>query len=119
MDIDLRRQMCRLVAGLVVSDDDLDEKEDALINRLLARFGIPPEERDSIFPIVDRSEAAAAIRELPIEAQREAFDLLVEAAVADGKVVAEEKAYLATVAAVLDISDDDVQARIKAALARG
>ncbi len=110
--------MCRLVAGLVVSDDDLDEREDALINRLLARFGIPPEERDSIFPIVDRSEAAAAIRQLPTEAQLEAFELLVEAAVADGKVVAEEQAYLSTVAAVLDIPEAEVKTKIQAALAK-
>lgn len=110
--------MCRLVAGLVVSDDDLDEREDALITRLLSRFGIPQEERDSIFPIVDRTEAAAAIRQLPAEAQLEAFDLLVEAAVADGKVVAEEQAYLTTVAGVLGLSDAEVAAHVQAALAK-
>ena len=53
MDQEMAKKVCRLVAGIIVADDDLDPKEDAFIDRMLAKFGIPGDERDSIFPIVD------------------------------------------------------------------
>ena len=118
MDDTLRRQVCRLIAGLVVSDDDLDDHEDAFIERLLARFQIPPNERDSIFPIVDRSDAAEAMQQLPETTQLEAFDLLIEAAAADGKIAPEERAYLATVAAVVRVDSTALEARLATALTR-
>ena len=116
MDDALRRQVCRLIAGLVVSDDDLDAQEDAFLERLLARFSIPSSERDSIFPIVDRSDATEAMKALPPEAQQEAMSLLIEAAAADGKIAAEERAYLDTVAAVVGLDSAALEAKIKAAL---
>lgn len=116
MDDSLRHQVCRLIAGLIVSDDDLDEKEDAFIDRLLTRFSIPLSQRETIFPIVDRSEASDAMKNLPPEAQQEAMTLLIEAAAADGKIAPEERAYLDTVAAVIGLSSDALDARIKAAL---
>lgn len=118
MDDTLRRQVCRLIAGLVVSDDDLDEHEDAFIERLLGRFQIPSTERDTIFPIVDRSEAADAMQALPESVQLEAFDLLIEAAAADGKIAPEEREYLATVAAVVRVDSQALEARLEAAIAR-
>ena len=118
MDDTLRRQVCRLIAGLVVSDDDLDEHEDAFIERLLTRFQIPSTERDTIFPIVDRSEAAEAMQALPETIQLEAFDLLIEAAAADGKIAPEEREFLATVAAVVRVDSQALEARLEAAIAR-
>ena len=44
------------------------------MDKLLAHFDIPESERDTIFPIVDRDEAAQAIRGLPKEAQASALD---------------------------------------------
>jgi uncharacterized tellurite resistance protein B-like protein len=112
IDQELRRRVCRLIAGIVVSDDDLDEAEDKFIDRLLPSFGIPIEERESIFPIVDRAEAAEALRALPKSIHREVFDLLLDAAVADGKVVDEEKAYLHTVGEVLGLAAAEVDGKI-------
>ncbi|MCS6902003.1 MAG: TerB family tellurite resistance protein [Myxococcales bacterium] len=116
MDDALRRQVCRLIAGLVVSDDDLDEKEEAFLERLLARFGIPSSERDTIFPIVDRADATEAMKALPPEAQQEAMTLLIEAAAADGKIAPEEQVYLATVAAVVNLDEAMLNSKIQAAL---
>jgi uncharacterized tellurite resistance protein B-like protein len=117
MDLELRTKVCRLIAGLVVSDDDLDEREDAFLDRLLARFGIPAEDRDTIFPIVDRSEAAAEIKTLPGDVQLEAFGLLLEATAADGKVAPEERAYLDAVAVAIGVGQEELQSRLDAALA--
>jgi hypothetical protein len=82
MDDVLRRKVCRLIAGIVVSDEDLSPQEDAFVDRMLERFGIPKEEREVIFPIVDATEAAGAMRELPEDFRLEAFGLLVDAAAA-------------------------------------
>lgn len=116
MDKDLSHRVCRLIAGLVVSDDDLDAAEDAFIDRLLEHFGIPVAERDTIFPIVDRSEAAEAVKSLPSDVQKEALRLLVAAATADGKVVAEEREYLHTVAEAMGVAIADVDAQLEAGL---
>jgi uncharacterized tellurite resistance protein B-like protein len=110
-------ELCRLIAGLVVSDDDLDASEEAFLDRLLAKFGIPETERESLFPIVDRADAAEAVRKLPADVQKAALAMLVEAAVADGKVAAEERAYLDTVAAEMKVVPKDLDALIAAKLA--
>lgn len=115
MDQELRETLCRLIAGLVVADDDLAPEEDAFITRMLERFDI--KDRDTIFPIVDRSEAAAKVRELPAVVQQEAFMWLVEAAIADGKVVDEERAYLLAVGEVIGLDAAATDDRIKKALA--
>ncbi|HEX9295791.1 MAG TPA: hypothetical protein VF881_08145 [Polyangiaceae bacterium] len=112
MDKELRRKICRLIAGLVVADDDLKPEEEAFLDRLLATFSIPPSERDSIFPIIDRSEAAQMIRELPKDAQATALSLLIEATAADGIVAPEEQAYLEAVAAEVGVSGAELEKRI-------
>jgi uncharacterized tellurite resistance protein B-like protein len=110
-------ELCRLIAGLVVSDDDLDAGEEAFIDRVLATFGIPVTERESLLPIVDRAEAAEAVRRLPPDVQATALDLLVEATVADGKVAPEERAYLDAVAAEMQVPPKELEARIASKLA--
>lgn len=116
MDQQLSHKVCRLVAGIVVADDDLDDTEDQFIDRMLAKFGIPPSERESIFPIVDKSEAKAAMQELPPDVQHETMTLLIEAACADGKVVTEERAYLHAVAEAIGVSAGALDVKIDDAL---
>jgi uncharacterized tellurite resistance protein B-like protein len=112
VDKELRRKICRLIAGLVVSDDDLKPEEEAFLDRLLAKFEIPPSERDTIFPIVDRTEAAQMIRELPKDAQATALSLLIEATAADGIVAPEEQAYLEAVGAEVGVIGAELEKRI-------
>jgi uncharacterized tellurite resistance protein B-like protein len=116
VDPEVCRSVCRLIAGIVVSDDDLDPAEESFVDRMLASFGISDQGRDAVFPIVDRAEAAAAIRELPVPIQKQAFDLLIEASVADGKLAVEERAYLQAVAAEMGISNTALQKAVAAKL---
>ena len=116
MEEALRKKICRLVAGIVVADDDLDEKEDAFLDRLLVTFGIPAEQREELFPIVDRDEAATEIKTLPKDVQSDVFKRLVDAACADGKVVPEERDYLKAVAGAIGLSEADVDAKLVEAL---
>lgn len=114
MDAELRTTVCRLVAGLVVSDDDFSVEEEAFVERMLKRFGI--DDRAVIFPIVDREEAASAVKALPAAVQEEALATLIEAAAADGKVVQDERGFLFAVGEGMGLDRAAVEARIAAAL---
>ena len=116
MDEQLRKKVCRLVAGIVVADDDLDDREDAFLDRLMAKFGVPADQRAELFPIVDAKEAADEIRSLPPEVQEETFALLLEAAAADGKIVPEERGYIDAVGAALGLDPAVVEERVLGAL---
>ncbi len=118
MDESVRRKVCRLIAGIVVSDEDLSPQEDAFVDRMLERFGIPLADREVIFPIIDSSEAAAAIREFDPALRTEAFGLLIEAAAVDGSIAPEELGYLETVAEAVGVSKDELGDRLAAALAK-
>lgn len=113
MDADLARQVCRLIAGIVITDDDLAPEEEAFIDKLIARFGLAAEDRDALFPIVEASEAVAAIKEFPEPVQKETLELLIAAAVADGKVVGEERVFLAAVSQALGVSATELAKRVE------
>jgi uncharacterized tellurite resistance protein B-like protein len=112
MDAELGKKVCQLVAGIVITDEDLDPREEAFVERMLAGFGLDATQRDVIFPLVDGEEAAAEISQMPNDVQQEAFRLLLEAAAADGKIVDEEREYLRAVAAVMSISDEELERRL-------
>ncbi|HEX4335418.1 MAG TPA: TerB family tellurite resistance protein [Polyangiaceae bacterium] len=116
MDDSVRRNVCRLIAGIVVSDEDLSPEEDAFVDRMLERFGIPLSEREVIFPIVDATEAADAMKALAPDVRQEAFKLLLEAAAADGSIAPEELTYLEAVSDIVGVSRDEMGERLTEAL---
>ena len=116
MDETTRRKVCRLIAGIVVSDEDLSPQEDAFVDRMLERFQIPLAEREVIFPIIDASEAATAMGELDPALRTEAFGLLIEAAATDGSIAPEELGYLEAVAETVGVSRDELADRLSEAL---
>ncbi len=116
MDQTTRQKICQLVAGIVITDDVLDPKEEAFVDRMIAKFGLSDTNRDVIFPLVDGKEAAEEMSKLSKDAQDEAFQLLIEAAAADGEIVPEEREYLRAVADALGIAHDEVERRLEAQL---
>lgn len=115
MDVALRHTICRLIAGLVVSDDDFAPEEEAFIDRLLTRFGVA--DRESIFPIISHDEAAAQMRALPSDVQDGALRLLAEAAAADGHIADEERAYLKAVSTAMGVGEAALEEMIATAMA--
>jgi uncharacterized tellurite resistance protein B-like protein len=112
MDIETRQKICQLVAGIIISDDILDEKEEAFVDRLIQSFGVGESGREVIFPLVDRDEAAQQIKDLPKDAQEEALRLLIEAACIDGQIAPEEREYLHAIAKALDVSEATLAKRV-------
>jgi uncharacterized tellurite resistance protein B-like protein len=104
--------VCQLVAGIIIADDILDAKEEAFVDRLIKTFGVGESGRDVIFPLVDRSEAAAQIKDLPKAAQDAALTLLIEAACIDSEIAPEEREYLKAVAEALDIPETTLAKRV-------
>jgi uncharacterized tellurite resistance protein B-like protein len=112
MDIGTRQKICQLVAGIIIADDILDEKEEAFVDRLIKSFEVGESGRDVIFPLVDRNEAAAQIKDLPKEAQEAALTLLIEAACVDSQIAPEEREYLKAIADALEIPDTTLAKRV-------
>jgi len=116
MTPDERRKVAQLVAGIVVTDDVLDPAEERFVDKMLDNFGIPDDERAVIFPILDGDEAAESLQRMSAPVQSEVIELLIEAAAADGDIVPEEREYLAAVAKVAGVSDEEIERRLTAAL---
>src|SRR5690349_17020083 len=105
LDLETRQRICQLVAGIIIADDILDDKEEAFIDRLIKSFDVGESGRDVIFPLVDRNEAANQIKALPMPAQEEALRLLIEAACIDGQIAPEEREYLKAIADAVEVSE--------------
>jgi tellurite resistance protein len=117
IDDETKRLICRMVAGLVASDEDFTETERTFVEKVLANFGIPEEEWDAIFPLVSPAEARNEISKLTGAARETAVNLLVQAAAADGKIVAEEREYLDAVADAMSIHSTVMEFRLNKAMA--
>lgn len=111
-----KRLLCRMVAGLVASDEDFTDGERAFVEKVLAQFGIPESEWEAIYPLVDPEDARAEIANLNGAARTMAIDLLVQAAAADGKIVAEEVRYLNAVAEAMKVHPSVVETRLRKAI---
>jgi uncharacterized tellurite resistance protein B-like protein len=116
MDESVSRNVCRLLAGLVVADDNLDPDEDAFIDKMLSAFDLPASARDGIFPIMDADEAAREIAAMHEQVQQATLTLLIEAAATDGRIAPEETEYLGKIVDAIGVSRSELAARLKAEL---
>lgn len=113
MDEQTGRRVCELVAGVLCADDEMSPDERVFLKRVLERCGV---ETDTALMPTYGEDVAAELARLPDVIRSEMLDLIVAAAVADGKVVPSERAIIDVVAAELGITDDDVTERIRYAL---
>jgi uncharacterized tellurite resistance protein B-like protein len=67
----------------------------------------------------DGRDVAEELSLLPEATRHETLNLLVQAAAADGQIVASERALLGVVAQQLGVTDEDLEARLQQALAGG
>lgn len=117
MDESTGRKVCGLIVGMVITDGELTGEENAFVGRLMARFGIKHSDDVLIRPVASGAKAAEILKKLPAQVQQEAFELLIQAAAADGKIVAAERTYLDAVAAVVGSSAERLEERLADALA--
>lgn len=112
MELSERQKICELVAGVLHADGVMRDEERAFLDRIYARFNLPPEGRGELKAIRDAGEASASLRALPDELKRRVMALLIEAAVVDTIVHPAERTFLLIAAAALGIDADVVETRI-------
>ncbi len=104
--------------GIIATDRELHPDELTFMLRTFKSFGIATGEDDeAIMPTTRSHEAAKAMGALPEDVRHEAMELLLESAVADGKVVEAERDYLHAVARAAGIAVGEIERRIDAKLA--
>jgi len=106
------RRVCELIAGILLTDGEFHPSENDLLVRMFQGFGIPMEREVVLSPTLTGTAAAKAISELPDEVQQAALELLIDAAIADGKVVPTEQQYLEEVAEAMDITKEQLEEKI-------
>jgi uncharacterized tellurite resistance protein B-like protein len=112
VDDQLRKEVCRLIAGILIADYELDPKEDEFLDRLFRAMRLPATERLAMKPVESRGEAAALMRRLSENARKAALSLLFEAAAADGIIHDDERAYVHAIAEELGMSAADVDRKL-------
>jgi uncharacterized tellurite resistance protein B-like protein len=115
MDVDDRRRICQLVAGILMADERFSEVEQAFLRRVCARFALASDEWERVAPI-DPGIASTELRRLPEAVRGKVMALLIEAALADGVVDPSERLFLLLAAAAFGIDADVVEQRITARL---
>ena len=115
----MARKVCELVAGLTDTDDERDPSETTLLRRIMTRLGLSAHGDGRLVPTVRGAEAAQAMAELPEDVRYEALELLIEAAIVDGKVVPAEERYLAEVAGALGMAQEQIAQRVADRLRQG
>lgn len=112
MHKDVAHRVCELIAGVIATDGEIHPAESAFLGKLLIalRAGIEPV--TELEPTLKGPAAAAALQELPEDVRHEAFELLLAAAIVDGKVVPAEQTFLQDVATAMGIGAAELEERI-------
>jgi uncharacterized tellurite resistance protein B-like protein len=101
--MDVREARCHLIAEVLSADGRMTDEERALLDIHVARAELSEEQSDRVRHFEGASGAALALRALPEEERRVIVDELVEAALADGKLTANETAAVKRIAALLGL----------------
>ncbi len=103
-------QICKLAAQAVLRDGHVTDAEMQLLDRLIAHFGMTPEERrDILARNIDDDVIAMARGITDAESRREALVRLAEAVSVDGQVARSERSLLAKCAQAMEISEETLR----------
>lgn len=119
MDKEAARTVCELVAGVLYADDEVHPAEGKLLGRIVKALGDPFDFGVNLEPTFRGADAAREMAKLPAEVRSQAFDLIIEAAVADGKVDPAEQRYLGPLASAMGLTEDELGERIAQRLMDG
>ena len=119
MNKEVARKVCELVAGILAADGEMHPAEGKLLGRVVKALGDPFDFGQHVQPMVRGSDAAHAVAELPQDVRDEALELMIEAAIVDGKVLPAEQQYLAAVAQAMQLDPDELDERIAGRLLDG
>lgn len=119
MDKRIAKTVCELVAGVLYADGEVHPAEGKLFGRILKAFDDPVDFGACLRADLRGAEAAEALAALPVAIREKTFELIIEAAVADGKVDPAEQRYLAPLATAMGWSAEELDERIAQRLMDG
>jgi uncharacterized tellurite resistance protein B-like protein len=105
-------KVIELIEAVIAADGVVVEEERAFLRRVMERFGLSAEDRADHVVASDPGRTTLTLRALAPDAQMRVMALLVDAAVADGRVAPEERALLLASAATLGIDAAALEDRI-------
>lgn len=112
MHKDIAHRVCELIAGVLAVDGEIHPAESDFFGRILVALRQDIDPVDEIEPTLKGADAAKELGALPDDVRNEAFELLLAAAIVDGKVVPKEQRYLQTVAAAMGVSAEELEERL-------
>jgi len=112
VDAEQRGKIVGLIEDVIAADGVVSDEEREFLRRVLERFGMSPGDRDDRIVASAPGSSVATLRALDPDVQMRVMALLVEAAVADGCVAPEERAFLLASAASLGIDAQALEERI-------
>lgn len=110
MDIDQRAKVCQLLETILAADGVIAPEEREFMRRTMAKLRLPAEMAPA--SLRDVGSATSTLRALDQDSQSRVLALLVEAAIADGRVDPREKVLLLAAAAALGIEATALEERI-------
>ena len=111
MDIEERYKVCQLIEFVIAADGEIADAEREFLRKVVERFGLPEREAGP-FSENDIGRATTTLRTLSPDVRGRVMALLVEAAVADGRIDPQERALLLATAATLGIEATALEERI-------
>ena len=107
----------RSVVCLLAGDGEISQQEMHFLQNLHKQLGVTSEVLNTVFEEARKGKGRVSIPEDATERKR-LFEFLVQAVVADGRLVSEERKMLNLIAAKMEISGMDVENSLSGALKR-
>lgn len=117
MDYEQRNAIVDMVEATLGSDGVISDAEREFLKRLIRKFGLSEDQRADRVVMSSAGRTTGTLRKFSHDDQLRIVALLVDAAVADGVVVPEERALLLAAAAALGIEACALEERIAKRLA--
>lgn len=114
MDINDKIARCRLIATLIVADDEVDDREIALLERTMVGLEMSDEEKARSMVVMGEEVAAEALKTLSREERVGFLNHLAEVAWVDGHLGDYEVEVILRVAKAMGLGKSEVDGALKA-----
>lgn len=114
MDMNDKIARCRLIATLIVADDEVDDREIALLERTMVSLEMSDEEKARAMVVMGEEVAAQALQTLSRDERVDFLKNLAEVAWVDGHLDDYEVEVILRAAKAMGLAPDEVDSALKA-----
>ena len=117
MDAADRIEICKVIASAILADAQITDDEYNFLNKLMDRYELSTADRQAILARNIGEDLEGSVQKLKEDGSQN--ELLVELALAvavDGEISSSERKFLNRIAGLLDVTEDDLEMMLKAAI---